>query len=504
LADGSSALNIPYTPTPVARQFIYDTRMITGFFGPLGTAKTTALCFKAWLYCQRFPGARVVIVRDTYPNLIGTTQRSFFQWFPPGLAGEYHKTEKTFVLRTRGASSEILFRALDDERDVRNVLSLEVAAAAIDEPQGGPNTKGGADPGIDENLYDALLARVGRQSGFPLKMLWMCGNPPSPSHWLAKEFEYEGAGEPRDDLPKKRLYLATQDENRANLHPTYYEDLIDLWGVDTPLARRFIFGEWVEFATEQPFHREWFEYWGGPGEPEPDPGTMLIEAGFDPAISKNDRAARSALVVAGQVRKGPNRGQIFVLHTEAGHWSVYEQVRRIIAAVREHGIQTVRIEDVAYQQALADVLERETRLAGVHVRVDPVPPDGDKLRRANAWSPLVENGTVMFGRQHMELIKAMLAVPGDATQWDLVDAAGLCIRGFPSMPAQSTRLVSADEVDGRARAASYAVRGHEDSRGPMVVRSQSPAAAFLREHMRTRSAGAGMQRAKGYAAGTWR
>ena len=169
LPDGAEALEITYRPTPIARQFIDDTRMITGLFGPLGTAKRTALCAKAWLYAQRFPGARVLIVRDTYPNLIETTARTFFTWFPPGPCGVYFKTEKRFMLTTRGEPSEILFRALDDERDIRNVLSLEVAAAALDEPQGGPNTKGGSDPGIDENLYRSIVGRIGRQKGYQLK-----------------------------------------------------------------------------------------------------------------------------------------------------------------------------------------------------------------------------------------------------------------------------------------------------------------------------------------------
>jgi phage terminase large subunit-like protein len=50
-----------------------------------------------------------------------------------------------------------------------------------------------------------------------------------------------------------------------------------------------------------------------------------------------------------------------------------------------------------------------------------VKPDGDKLRRANAWSPLVEDRTVLFGPGQKELIDAMLAVPGD-------DPVGPCRR----------------------------------------------------------------------------
>lgn len=106
----------------------------TGLFGPFDTAKTTALCRKAWLYAQAFPGAKIAIVRDTWPNLRDTTMATFFSWYPPGVLGEHHKTKKVFTLRTNGRPSQILFRALDDEKDVRNVLSLELAAAALDEP----------------------------------------------------------------------------------------------------------------------------------------------------------------------------------------------------------------------------------------------------------------------------------------------------------------------------------------------------------------------------------
>jgi hypothetical protein len=89
-----------------------------------------------------------------------------------------------------------------------------------------------------------------------LKMLWMAGNPPSPSQWIAKEFGYDGRGKPTNPHPRRRLHLVTRDENRANLHLTYYEDLEEVWGRDTPRSRRFLFGEWIEFATEQPFHRD--------------------------------------------------------------------------------------------------------------------------------------------------------------------------------------------------------------------------------------------------------
>jgi hypothetical protein len=88
--------------------------------------------------------------------------------------------------------------------------------------------------------------------------------------------------------------------------------------------------------------------------------------------------------------------------------------------------------------------------------VKPEKPDADKLRRANAWSGLVEGGTVLFGADQHELVRAMLAVPDDKNQWDLVDAAGLCIRGFQKLEPAQMMLPRGDAGANRAR--GYAVR----------------------------------------------
>jgi hypothetical protein len=42
--------------------------------------------------------------------------------------------------------------------------------------------------------------------------------------------------------------------------------------------------------------------------------------------------------------------------------------------------------------------------------------------------------TIVFDRGLDLLIEAMLSVPQDRRQWDLIDAAGLVIRGFPVPP----------------------------------------------------------------------
>jgi predicted phage terminase large subunit-like protein len=447
-------LDIQYHPAPIAKKFIEDSTFATAFFGPLGCGKTTAGVMKTWLYCQAWPGARIAIIRDTYPNLIDTTQKSFFEWLPEGVAGTYMKSQRTFYLNTQDPQkpAEIIFRAMDQKDDVSNILSLDLAAAMIDEPQGGLNltsTNVVKEPGVDHELFMLLQARVGRQRGYH-PMLWLTGNPPAPSHWIAKDFGYDGVGEPTNPNPDYHLYLGNQDVNRANLTPGYYERLERIFGRATPLARRFLDGEWIEFASINPFHKAWIKYWGTAEEPKPE--RLVVEIGFDPAISDKDTSAKSALVVAGQCRDGINRGRIYILEANAGHWSVYEQVDQIIAAAKRHKARAVRIEDVAYQRALKEVLEHELRARNLSLFVDLVKPDGDKVRRASGWSPWVEDGTILFHPDQHALIDCMISVPGDRMAWDLVDAAGICVRGFPALQSESQSLSPVSRID---RAASY-------------------------------------------------
>lgn len=188
------------------------------------------------------------------------------------------------------------------------------------------------------------------------------------------------------------------------------------------------------------------------------PAGLIVAMGVDPAISQKDTAARTALVIAGQARDPAHRGRLFVLEALAGHWSVWEQVDAVLKAVVRRSVRTVRVEKVAYQAALRDLLDREARTRGLHVHVELVPPDADKLPRAAAWSPLVEDGTILFGPGQQDLIDSMLAIPHDATRWDLVDAAGYCVHGFPALEAARTRLPG-PTVSTPERAQSYALRG---------------------------------------------
>jgi predicted phage terminase large subunit-like protein len=454
---------------PVIRAFIASDRSIVGLFGPLGSAKTSAGVLKAWSFAYQNPGSRVLIVRETWPALRDTTLRSVLAWLPDGVMGSYAVTEHVFTLWTGTDDtgrprpvSEFVFRAMDDQADMKNVLSLEVSACWIDEPQGGLSLRQDAgttvDPGLREELFQQLVGRVGRGPETPRHrgLIWLTGNPPAPTHWVARLFHYDGQGAPANPDPDRHLFLSTRATNARHLPPDYYGRLERVMGSGTPMARRYLDGEWIHFASTNPFQRAWIQIAGFGEAPQvPALSSLDVAIGIDPAISTKDDSAYSAIVVAGQPLDAEGGRHIFVLDCERGHWSVGEQIDHLLRAARRWQARTVRIEDVAYQRALGEVLSKEMRERGTRLAVQMVRPDADKLMRASAWSPLVEDGTVVFDRGLDMLVEAMLSVPQDRRQWDLVDAAGLVIRGFPVRAAESSPIRTPDRVLMEDRAASY-------------------------------------------------
>ena len=124
---------------PVASAFYLDNHEVAAIMGPVGSAKTTTAANRLTrhAYEQRpYEGirrTRFAIVRNTGPQLVDTTMKSWFKLFPTdNKFRKWTSTTKTQTWRfiPKGGKeiihSEFLFRALDDEDDVANLLSLEV------------------------------------------------------------------------------------------------------------------------------------------------------------------------------------------------------------------------------------------------------------------------------------------------------------------------------------------------------------------------------------------
>mgnify|MGYP001826963941 CR=1 FL=1 len=131
---------IQYRPVPTIDAFHLHPGQIRGIVGPVGSGKTTGA---TWDVCRYLPlflaknwgykRSKWVIVRNTYDELIDTTQATVFDWFD---WGRYQKQRKIYTLfhdDEDGFEIELLFRSCDRIQDLKKFKSLEVTGYWIDE-----------------------------------------------------------------------------------------------------------------------------------------------------------------------------------------------------------------------------------------------------------------------------------------------------------------------------------------------------------------------------------
>lgn len=214
-----------YVAPPTIARFMQSDASVRLLMGPVGSGKSVGdimeIARRAAAQAPNRQGVRKtrwVIVRNTYQQLKDTTLKTWLEWFPDGVAGKWREYDKTFFLKFGNVEAEVLFRALDDPDDVSRLLSLELTGGFINEAREVPL-----------EIVTALYSRCGR---YPSKKeggpTWygviMDTNPPSTDHWIHDKFEGE---KPRGwEIFKQPGGLDPDAENRDNLPPSYYEDMI--------------------------------------------------------------------------------------------------------------------------------------------------------------------------------------------------------------------------------------------------------------------------------------
>jgi len=189
--------------------------------------------------------SRWVVVRNSYGQLKDTTIKTFCDWFPPRVFGEFRVTDHCYIftkLVQFGVHLEVIFRALDRPDQVSNLLSLEVTGAWFNEVRE-----------IPWSIIDAMDSRIGR---YPSKRdggpswygMIMDTNPPSEDSTLYKKAEKE-----RPDnfkMFKQPSGLSVHAENLPHLPKGYYVNLAK--GKDEMYIRIYIHGQYGYLVSGKP------------------------------------------------------------------------------------------------------------------------------------------------------------------------------------------------------------------------------------------------------------
>lgn len=252
------AYTIDYTPPPTGELFMESNAKMRVLMGPVGSGKSVTCSFEVIRRAsQQAPDnrgirrSRAAVVRETARQLQDTTIKTFLDWFPPGVCGQYMRTTKTYFFKVGDIECEIMFRALDDADDVANLNSLELTFAWFNECRD-----------IHPDIVDAMSKRIGR---FPSKKdggptwhgMWGDTNPPTMDTWWY--YQMEGI-DPKDgvspldngwDVFKQPSGRSPYAENIENLPEGYY----DTQGRGDEYIRVFIDGEYGLSSAGMPVYK---------------------------------------------------------------------------------------------------------------------------------------------------------------------------------------------------------------------------------------------------------
>ena len=286
-------LKLDFSSAPTVGRFFNSDSFVRGLMGPVGSGKSYACCAEIFRRAvQQRPSprdgikySRFAIVRNTHPMLRTTTLKTWLELLPEDVWGPVkyappitHHIKLPPRDGAAGIDMEVIFLALDDPKDVRKVLSLELTGAWVNEARELPKA-----------IIDGLTHRVGRypskaDGGPTWRGVIMDTNPPDDDHYwyrLAEKdtptgrFKWEFFRQPGgvlevpldelpEDMPEAQGYTHQAGkwwqtnphaENLKNLPNGYYDQL--LGGKNLDWIRCYAKGEYTFVQEGRPV---WPEY----------------------------------------------------------------------------------------------------------------------------------------------------------------------------------------------------------------------------------------------------
>jgi hypothetical protein len=121
-------------PTAKEQEFINCASKIQLYGGAKRGGKSVAGCMKAVLLSVLFPGNRGIIARQSGTDLRDSTLVTFLQICAPEVILDHRRGDRTFLIRTSGKPSEILYRGLGEEGEEEKIKGMDMGWYWIDEP----------------------------------------------------------------------------------------------------------------------------------------------------------------------------------------------------------------------------------------------------------------------------------------------------------------------------------------------------------------------------------
>lgn len=229
------------------------------FGGGFGNGKSAALCIKAIIIGNKYPGANILLARSTFPKLNSTLRVEFEKWCPKGSIKRNVNSKENFIElhnTTRFNFSYVAQQGKSNESSTSNLLSATYDAIFVDQVE---------DPEISYKDFLDLLGRLrgstrrrdDSDNSWPNtgpRMMVLACNPTR--NWvykkLVKPIKDLEAGINNPDLLVNKsgnslieLYEGSTYENRANLETDFIETQEAAY--TGQMRERFLLGKWGAF-----------------------------------------------------------------------------------------------------------------------------------------------------------------------------------------------------------------------------------------------------------------
>lgn len=273
--------SITYNASPTSAEFHGDNNYMRFIIGPVGSGKTVAGLMEIFLRAlQQEPDqngvrkSRAAIIRNSFPELRSTTLESWHDWFGGICRTTYGSPfESNIEIPDIGDGTslklQVYLLGLDDPKQAKRLLSLELTFAFLDECVH-----------IPEYILEVLGPRVGRypakkDGGATWSGIWGTSNPCSTDHWFFRMEEREinrlSEGQPlREGESAISFYhnppglLKNDDglwvpnpnaENLDYLPANYY--MKNLVGKDDDYIKVFLCGEYGDVRSGKPVYPQY-------------------------------------------------------------------------------------------------------------------------------------------------------------------------------------------------------------------------------------------------------
>lgn len=191
--------------------------------------------------------------------------------------------------------------------------------------------------------------------------------------------------------PAKYVHTTEEADRMNELQPNKKKHVVSIEQKRHDLGsngfKREMLNEPVDFSLA-PIKLEWIRR----SNTLPSLDTMELVIAVDPAISEKQSADFFAIAVVGRHRE---TGIIYVIESYKTRCPITQQIPLMINFHLKYPKAKMRIEVVAYQKALSQLLEAEKK-NGHYISIDEYRPVQDKILRAHSVAPFIERGDVIF------------------------------------------------------------------------------------------------------------